>query len=183
MGEFVVVRHADTAWTATGQHTGRTDLALTAAGREAATRVAERLAGREFARVLTSPLVRATETCELAGYVGTPCSEAVEWDYGDYEGLTTPEIRAERPGWDLWRDGCPGGEDAAAVGGRADTVVSLAVPDGDTLCFSHGHFTRVLVARWLGLPPTAGALWAIAPGAIGILGFERERRVLRGWGL
>jgi probable phosphoglycerate mutase len=182
MAELVVVRHADTAWTASGQHTGHTDLPLTEHGREVARGLSERLARRRFALVLTSPLRRATETCALAGFDCKPCGDLGEWDYGDYEGLTTPEIRERRPDWDLWRDGCPGGEDAAAVGARVDRVLARVPQDGDTILFAHGHVLRVMTARWLGLEAERGALLVLAPGAIGVLGYERERRVLRALG-
>jgi probable phosphoglycerate mutase len=183
MGEVYAVRHADTAWTASGQHTGRrTDIPLTEPGREAAIALRERLAGHEFALVLTSPLKRALETCELAGFEGVPNSDLEEWDYGEYEGITTPQIREQCADWDLWRDGCPGGENAAEVGARADRVLEQLPEDGDVLLFSHGHILRVLTARWLRLEPEGGALFALAPGGIGVLGWERERRVLRGWG-
>jgi len=182
LSELWIVRHADTEWSASGQHTSRTDLPLTAAGRAAALALRDRLAGRDFALVLCSPLKRARETCELAGLTARDEPRLREWDYGDYEGMTTPEIRATRPGWDLWRDGCPGGEDAAAVGERIDAVLAALPDTGDVALFSHGHALRVLTARWLGLEPADGALFALPPGAIGVLGYERERRVLRGWG-
>ena len=180
MAELVIVRHADTDWTASGQHTGHTDVALNERGREAARRLPAKLAHWGFESVFESPLRRAVETCELAGYGARAQvrAELREWDYGSYEGLTTTEIREQRPDWDLWRDGAPGGEDAAAVGARADAFLGELPPGGDVLAFSHGHFLRVLIARWLGLEPVGGALFAIAPGAVGALGHERERRVL-----
>lgn len=178
-GELVIVRHADTDWTVSGQHTGRTDLALNEAGREKALSLRERLEGRDWAAIWSSPLRRALETAELAGFAPLQIAGLAEWDYGDYEGLTTEQIHERRPGWDLWRDGCPGGEDAAAVGARADRVLTGLPAHGDVLAFSHGHMLRVLTARWLGLEADAGALLVIAPGAIGVLGHERERRVLR----
>src|ERR1700728_1080222 len=180
MPELVIVRHVDTEWTASGQHTGRTDIPLTQTGREAAKRLPGRLARWSFAAVWSSPLVRARETSAIAGYADRAETNAAleEWDYGAYEGLTTAQIRARRPGWDLWRDGCPGGEDAAAVGARADAVLRALPADGDVLAFSHGHFLRVLIARWLGLEPDSGALFVIASGALGVLGYEHERRVL-----
>ncbi|HZL54515.1 MAG TPA: histidine phosphatase family protein [Solirubrobacteraceae bacterium] len=178
-GELVIVRHADTDWTVSGQHTGRTDLPLNEAGRARARGLRGRLDGRSFAEVWSSPLVRARETAALLGFSPQPRADLAEWDYGDYEGLTSEQIRARAPGWDLWRDGCPGGENAAAVGARADAVLAALPPDADVLLFSHGHMLRVLTARWLGLEPTAGALLVIAPGAIGVLSHERGRRVLR----
>jgi len=184
-----IVRHTDTEWSATLRHTGRTDLPLSAAGREAAGRLGDRLGGIEFAAVICSPMRRARETAELAGLRCT--SEAAglaEWDYGDYEGLTTVEIRRARPGWDMWRDGTPGGEDAAAVGARVDEVLAglddAGCDDGrekEIALVAHGHVLRVLTARWLGLGPQDGALFALEPGGIGRLGYERDRRVLWGW--
>jgi probable phosphoglycerate mutase len=180
-GDLVVVRHADTDWSESGQHTGLTDLALNADGREAATLLPERLAGRAFAEVWCSPLRRAVETCEIAGFGGVFVAhpELVEWDYGAYEGLTSDQIHQSQPGWDLFADGCPGGEDASAVGARADTALASLPPDGDVLAFSHGHFLRVLIARWLGLPAADGRLFTLAPGGIGVLGHEHDHRVLR----
>jgi probable phosphoglycerate mutase len=179
-GELVVVRHADTDWTASGQHTGHTDLPLNAAGRAAAARLGPLLAGWSFAEVWCSPLARAVQTCELAGFAARASQRALleEWNYGEYEGLTTDAIKAQRPAWDLWRDGCPGGEDAAAVGARADRALAELPPAGDVLIFSHGHFLRVLTARWLRLAATEGALFVIAPGTIGVLGFEHSNHVI-----
>jgi broad specificity phosphatase PhoE len=180
-GELVIVRHADTDWTASGQHTGRTDLPLNEEGGAKALALRPRLAGRTFAAVWSSPLVRARETARLAGFTPEERGELVEWDYGAYEGLTSAQIRELRPGWDMWRDGCPDGEDAADVARRADAVLATLPPDGDVLVFSHGHMLRVLTARWLGLPATGGALFMLAPGGVGVLGYERQRRVLRRW--
>ncbi len=185
-----IVRHTDTEWSASLRHTGRTDLPLSAAGREAAAGLRERLGAVDFAAVICSPMRRARETAELAGLRCTrEEADLAEWDYGDYEGLTTVEIRRARPGWDMWRDGTPGGEDAADVGGRADAV--LGGLDGGGLdprvdeigLVAHGHVLRVLTARWLGLPPADGALFALEPGGVGRLGYERDRRVLWGWDL
>jgi probable phosphoglycerate mutase len=178
--ELVVVRHADTDWTQSGQHTGHTDIPLNAAGRSAAARLPARLAAWSFRSVWCSPLRRAHETCAIAGY-GERAEERpdlIEWNYGEYEGVTTEEIQSQRPGWDLWRDGCPAGEDVAAVGARADHVLAGLPDAGDVLVFSHGHFLRVLIARWLSLEPVDGALFRLAPGAIGVLSHERDRRVL-----
>jgi len=181
--ELVVVRHADTDWTVSGQHTGRTDLPLSAAGRAVAAALAPRLAGRRFAAVWSSPLRRALETARLAGFDAPQrVPDLMEWDYGRYEGLTSAQIDARRPGWELWRDGCPGGETAADVGARADAVLAALPPDGVVLAFSHGHMLRVLLARWVGLEPVGGALFVLDPGGVGQLGHERARRVLRGWG-
>jgi broad specificity phosphatase PhoE len=187
-----IVRHTDTEWSAELRHTGRTDVPLSAAGRRAASRLAARLAGIEFAAVICSPLRRAKETAALAGLVCTSEDPRLEeWDYGDYEGRTTVEIHADRPDWDMWRDGTPGGEDAGAVGARVDEVIAglpgqsaeaaEAGLDERVALVAHGHLLRVLTARWLGLPPADGALFALAPGGIGRLGHERDRRVLCGW--
>ncbi|HEX2702506.1 MAG TPA: histidine phosphatase family protein [Solirubrobacteraceae bacterium] len=183
-GELVVVRHADTDWSESGRHTGRTDMPLNEDGRAAATTLAERLAGHTFVAVWCSPLRRAAQTAELAGFGGLARerAELVEWDYGAYEGLTTEQIHEQRPGWDLWRDGCPGGEDAAAVGARADQVLAELPETGTVLVFSHGHLLRVLIARWLALKPARGALFLLAPGRIGVLTHERDRRVLSSLG-
>lgn len=182
--EVVLARHGETEWTLSGQHTSQTDIPLTEAGRRQAQRLAARLAGRRFAVVVTSPLQRAAETCRLAGYgdVAELCDDAVEWNYGAYEGRTTPEIRKSQPGWTLWTDGARGGEMAAQVGARADRVLArLLAADGDALLFSHGHFLRVLAARWLDLSPRDGRLFALAPASVSVLGWERERRVLARW--
>jgi broad specificity phosphatase PhoE len=180
-----IIRHTDTEWSADMRHTGRTDVPLSAVGRDAASRLRERLAGIHFASVVCSPLRRAKQTAELAGLACSRESAGLlEWDYGDYEGLTTVEIRRERPGWDMWRDGTPGGEDAAAVGARVDAVLAQLTSDaggGPIALVAHAHVLRVLSARWLGLPPADGALFALEPGGIGRLGYERERRVLCGW--
>ena len=182
--EIVLVRHGETEWTLSGQHTGRTDIPLTDRGREEARELAAELAGRRFALVLTSPLARAAETCHLAG-LGDHAArrdELMEWDYGAYEGRKTIEIRQERPGWTLWRDGVPEGETAAAVGARVDRVIAeLRVADGDAAVFGHGHLLRVLAARWLGLEPDAGRLFALDPATISVLGYERETAVIRLW--
>ena len=182
--EVVLARHGETEWTLSGQHTSQTDIPLTEAGRRQAQRLAARLTGRRFAVVVTSPLQRAAETCRLAGYgdVAELCDDAVEWNYGAYEGRTTAEIRRSQPGWTLWTDGTPGGEMAAQVGARADRVLArLLAADGDALLFSHGHFLRVLAARWLDLSPRDGRLFALAPASVSVLGWERERRVLARW--
>jgi probable phosphoglycerate mutase len=178
-GDLLVVRHADTDWTVSGQHTGRTDIPLNDAGRAKARSLRERLADRRFVAVWSSPLIRALETARLAGYEPAERDELVEWDYGDYEGLTSGQIRELRPNWDLWRDGCPGGETAADVGARADAVLASLPSDGDVLVFSHGHMLRVLTARRLGLAAIDGALFLLRPGAIGALGHEQGRAVLR----
>jgi broad specificity phosphatase PhoE len=180
-----LARHGGTAWTATGQHTGLTDIPLTAEGERGARALAEPLAGRNFERVFTSPLVRARRTGELAGFADAEVDpDLVEWNYGDYEGKTTAEIRSARPDWQLFRDGCPGGESVAAIGARADRVVArLRALDGDALLFSSGHFSRVLAARWLGLDPSAGRLFVLGTASLSILGYEhgRDEPAIRLW--
>jgi probable phosphoglycerate mutase len=182
--EIVLVRHAETEWSRDGRHTGRTDIPLTDHGRNAARAAAARLSGWRFALVLASPLRRARETCELCGLGGAAQTreELLEWDYGDYEGLTTPQIEALRPGWSLWRDGCPGGESPAEVGARADRLIAeLRAVDGDLAVFSHGHMLRVLGARWIELEPSFGARLRLSTGAICVLGYEREIPALSLW--
>jgi len=184
MSEIVVVRHGETEWSASGRHTSRTDLPLTEQGRERAQALAPQLAERTFALVLCSPLRRARETCELAGFADAAelTEDLHEWDYGDYEGLTTPEIWETNPDWSLWRDGCPGGEQPAQVGARADRVLErLRGAGGDALAFAHGHILRVLTARWLDMEVAEGARFALDAGATGTLGFERTTEVLRRW--
>jgi broad specificity phosphatase PhoE len=181
---LVLVRHGETEWTLTGQHTSRTDIPLTEAGRRDAKKLGARLAGLEFALVLSSPMARARETCALAGFdsQATITDDAKEWDYGEYEGLRTVDIRAERPDWSLFRDGVPGGETADQVGARADRVIARArAVAGTTIVFSHGHFLRVLAARWIELAPTDGARLALDPASISVLGWERETPVLDRW--
>jgi probable phosphoglycerate mutase len=181
---ILLVRHGETEWSASGQHTSRTDLPLVEAGREQARALAPALRGRTFTRVLSSPLKRALETCELTGF-----GEAVElreelheWDYGEYEGLTTPQIRERRPEWNLWQDGCPGGESPDQVCARADRLLSsLTDVDGDVLVFAHGHILRVLSARWLEMAVSAGARLVLSAGALCVLGHERETRALERW--
>src|SRR6266436_8502046 len=175
--ELSLARHGETAWALTGQHTGRTDIPLTGRGERNARSLAQRLTGVAFARVLTSPLSRALRTCELAGFGGQADidPDLQEWDYGQYEGRRTADIRQERPGWDLFRDGCPGGESVAAVGARADRVIArLRAVDGNVLLFSHGHFLRVLAARWLGLPADKARLFVLSTAALSILGYEHN---------
>jgi broad specificity phosphatase PhoE len=182
-----VARHGETAWTLSGQYTGLTDLPLTERGERNARRLAERLRGLTFAKVFTSPLQRAARTCELAGFgaVAEVDRELVEWDYGQYDGRRTAEIRKERPDWELFRDGCPGGESPAEVAARADRVVSRvrAVP-GDVLLFSSGHLIRVLATRWIGLEVTANAKrFMLSTASLSAVGYENElsRPVIRVW--
>jgi broad specificity phosphatase PhoE len=182
-----LARHGETAWTISRQHTGRTDLPLTAHGEAEARRLGERLDGLKFAAVLTSPLQRARRTCELAGFgaVAVVEPDVMEWNYGAYEGRTSAEIHAERPDWDLFRDGCPGGESPAQIGARADQAIRR-VRDiaGDTLVFSSAHFLRVFAARWLGLDPGAGRLFVLGTASLSVMGYEHNRSepVIRLWG-
>jgi broad specificity phosphatase PhoE len=182
--EIVIVRHGETEWSAAGKHTSSTDLSLIAEGRKRATQLRDELAGREFALVLCSPLRRARETCELAGLADRAVitEDLREWNYGEYEGRTTPEIRTERPDWWLWRDGCPGGESPPEVSARADRVLeTLKAADGDAIAFAHGHILRVLAARWIEMDVTAGARLKLAAGGIGVLGYERDTTVIAAW--
>jgi probable phosphoglycerate mutase len=182
--EVVVVRHGETEWSREGKHTGRTDIPLTDHGRRQAQAVGAALRERRLALVLTSPLARALETCRLAGLGDEAVlrDELREWDYGAYEGRRTVEIRKEVPGWTLWRDGVPDGETIDEVAARVDRVIAeLRSLQDDAVIFAHGHLLRVLAARWLGLEPQAGALFALDPATIGTLGYEREAAVLRLW--
>jgi len=180
----VQVRHGETEWSSRGRHTSFTDVALTPHGREEARPLVARLAEFDFALVLTSPRQRARETCDLAGLGARAevIEDLVEWDYGDYEGLTTAEIRARVPGWTIFADGAPGGETAAEVTARADRVIARAEAAGGVVAlFSHGHFLRVLGARWIGLPASGGARLALDTATVSTLGHEHEQRVLRTW--
>jgi broad specificity phosphatase PhoE len=184
--EIYLARHGETAWTVSRQHTGRTDLPLLPQGVLDALQLAQRLKGMTFAKVLVSPLDRARRTSELAGF-GDKAEvdpELHEWEYGEYEGRRTADIRQERPGWFLFRDGCPGGESVVAIGTRADRVIArLRSIDGDVLLFSHGHFLRVLAARWLGLPAGDARLFVFSTAALSILGYEHnlEEPAIRLW--
>ncbi|MDA8092883.1 MAG: histidine phosphatase family protein [Betaproteobacteria bacterium] len=184
--QLYVARHGETPWSAAGRHTGRTDVPLTAQGEQDAQRLGERLAGKIFTRVFVSPLQRASRTCALAGFGEKAIADEdlVEWDYGIYEGKTTPEIRQSRPGWEIFRDGCPEGESLAVAAARADRVVDrLRRLDGDTLVFSHGHFLRLLAASWLGLDPAASRCFHLGTAALSILGYEHgpAEPVIRLW--
>ncbi len=182
--EIVTVRHGETEWSANGRHTSYTDLPLTEPGRERARMVGAELRGRRFSMVLCSPLRRARETCELAGFgdLAVLCEDLHEWNYGEYEGLTTPQIREQNPSWSLWRDGCPGGEQPDQVGARADSALErLRSTEEDTLAFAHGHILRVVAARWIGMEPAAGARFALGAGAVCTLGFERQTEVVVHW--
>jgi broad specificity phosphatase PhoE len=170
-----LARHGETAWTITGQHTGRTDLPLTERGEANAHRLGERLGGLIFAKVFTSPLRRATRTCELAGFgsVAQIDADLLEWDYGEYEGRLTVEILKENPDWQLFRDGCPGGESPQQVAARADRVVSrVRAVAGDALLFSSGHFLRMLATRWIGLEPIHGKSLMLGTASLSALGYE-----------
>ena len=190
MGEMLptlyIARHGETAWSLSGQHTGLTDLPLTERGQSNARRLGNQLRGRSFAHVFTSPLQRARRTCELAGF-GAEAEvdrDLLEWNYGDYEGLRTAEIHAKRPGWELFRDGCPGGESASDVGARADRVVDrMRAVQQDVLIFSSGHFLRVLAARWLGFEPQAGEHFLLSTASLSALSYEDDltRPVIKFW--
>jgi len=183
--EIHVIRHGETAWTESRRHTGLTDIPLTDRGERQARRFGEHLRGRSFAQVFTSPLQRARRTCELAGFGAARIDpELVEWNYGAYDGLTTAEILKQRPGWQLFRDGCPGGESVAEVGARADRVIGRLRPlDIDVLLFSSGHFMRVFAARWLGLDASCGRLFLLSTTTLSILGYEHDKSdpVIRLW--
>jgi len=182
--EVVLVRHAETEWSLCGRHTGRTDIPLTDKGRAAARALAGRLQAWHFELVLVSPSARARETCELCGLAehAQVREDLLEWDYGDYEGLTSPEIRSLRPGWSLWRDGAPAGESAGDVGARVDRVIAeTSACSGPVAVFSHGHTLRVLGARWIGLSPDHGGRLGLFTGALCLLGEEHQRKVLVRW--
>jgi broad specificity phosphatase PhoE len=181
-----LIRHGETRWTLSGQHTGTTDIPLTEMGERRAAAVGRELAGKQFALVLTSPRIRARETARLAGYGGVAQVEnnLQEWDYGDYEGMITADIQKRAPGWSIWEGPLPGGETIEQVAARAERVIARAVEiDGDVAFFAHGHILRVLTARWLGLPAKGGRLFALETGSLSILGHERETRVISQWNL
>ena len=179
-----LIRHGETEWSRSGAHTGRTDLPLTDTGRAKAQAIGQYLGGRSFAGVLTSPLARARETCRLAGYGGVAAIDPNlrEWDYGDYEGRTTADIRSERPDWNLWVQGVPNGESVEQVAQRARAVIDRALTaGGDVALFAHGHILRILTACWLGLAPVDGRLFALTTASVSVLGYERETRVIALW--
>jgi broad specificity phosphatase PhoE len=179
-----IVRHGATEWSLSGQHTSRTDLPLLEKGREQVAEIGRKLSGEHFGLVLCSPLLRARETCRLAGYghEADLTDDLREWEYGEYEGLTTPQIWENAPEWDLWRDGCPGGETPVQVGARVDRLLArFAEIDGEGLAFAHGHVLRVLTARWLEMEVAAGARFKLEAGSLSILGHERDTRVLERW--
>lgn len=191
MGDLILLRHGPTEWSLAGKHTGRTDVALTPQGIAAAAALAPMLARRQIATVFTSPAIRAVRTAELAGlHAGKQDPDLWEWDYGGYEGMTTAQIRQQRPGWYLWRDGvvrgdaAHPGESLQAVGARADRVLDRAaafLPDGDVALVAHGHVLRVLAARWLGLPPREGRLFRLDTGTVSTLGTEHGEPVILSW--
>src|SRR5437868_1497629 len=174
-----LARHGDTAWTESRQRTGRTDLPLNKGGEEHARQLRERLRRFSFARVFTSPLQRASKTCQLSGFgaVAEVDPDLVEWDYGRFEGKLTKDIRKERPGWEMFRDGCPDGESPDEVAARADRFIArVRGVEGHVLAFSSAHTIRMIAARWLGLPPAAGRFFFCRPASVGVLGFEHNSR-------
>jgi broad specificity phosphatase PhoE len=182
--EIWLVRHGETEWSLTGRHTGSTDIPLTENGKRQAEELGRTLADHKFVRVLSSPKTRALETCRLAGYgdVVELTDDLLEWDYGDYEGRRTIDVRKERPGWTLWTGGVPNGETAVQVAARTGRVIEQAARAGGAVAlFAHGHVLRVLTARWLGLEPEAGRLFALSTATLSVLGYERETRVIRLW--
>jgi probable phosphoglycerate mutase len=183
-GEILLVRHGQTEWSASGRHTGRTDVRLTDLGRRQADALGKMLERSVFDVVLSSPLIRAWETMERAGCVATASARAdlAEWDYGFYEGRTTAEIRSEEPGWSVWTHPIHEGESVEEVGHRADRIIAELLADGrPTAVFAHGHLLRILTARWMGLPATAGRALRLDTATVSTLGWERENRVVRHW--
>jgi broad specificity phosphatase PhoE len=177
--DVYLVRHGETQWSVSGQHTGLTDLPLTESGEEQARRLRTRLTTTVFAKVFSSPLQRAMRTCQLAGYGSAVDADPdlIEWNYGDYEGKTRPQILAQRPGWLIFRDGCPNGESPIDIGIRADRVLSrFGEVDGNVLVFSSGHFLRVLMARWLGLEPSGGRYFKLGTATLSVIGYDHNNR-------
>ena len=182
--ELWLVRHGETEWARLGRHTGRTDVPLTDVGRSEARTVASKLAGKRFALILSSPLSRALDTAHLAGFREhvERVDDLMEWDYGADEGLTTTQIRVDRPSWSIWSDGPRGGETAHEVAIRVDRVIARArAADGDVLVFAHGHVLRILAARWLGEPPKEGRHYALSTATLSVLGWERDNPVIERW--
>ncbi|QHN03932.1 histidine phosphatase family protein [Granulicella sp. WH15] len=185
--ELYLIRHGETEWSLSGAHTSRTDIPLTDHGRRRAVELREFLTGTTFARVLTSPMQRARETCEIAGLGQQATIEEGlrEWDYGIYEGKTTKEIRVDHPDWSVWKDPIIDGETVDHVGERADGIIARAIdglPDGSKAAlFAHAHILRILAARWIGLPAASGSLFGLGTGSVSILGYERETRIIRRW--
>jgi broad specificity phosphatase PhoE len=177
-----LIRHGETAWSLSGQHTSSTDLPLTAEGECKAAALGKALAGKKFAAVYVSPMTRAQETCRLAGYSADAIvtGDLREWNYGSYEGLTTSQIQSTAPMWTIWTAPPPGGETIQQVAARAQRVIQ-SVPDGDVAVFGHGHMLRVLAACWLQVPPETGRCFALSTGSISVLGHERETPVIQKW--
>jgi len=181
-GEIFLIRHGETEWSRSGQHTSRTDLPLTDEGQRRARAVGALLAGKKFALVLSSPMRRAIDTCRLAGFEPQIETNLHEWDYGSYEGLTTEQIHETAPNWTIWTGTPPGGESAEQVASRADRVIDRCLDSaGPVALFGHGHMLRVIGARWLGLTPDSGRLLALSTGSVSVLGWERETRVVSLW--
>jgi probable phosphoglycerate mutase len=181
-----LIRHGETAWSLSGQHTGTTDLALTDRGAEAARRLGPALSQVTFASVLTSPMRRAVQTCELAGLAERAAvdRDLMEWNYGEYEGLTSLQIRERAPGWVLFRDGCPGGESPEAIGARVDRLIErLRSIDGNVALFAHGHVFRVLAARWLGLPVMIARHFLLDTATLSLLGYDRDVPAVKQWNM
>jgi len=184
MVQLWLIRHGETVWSRSGQHTGRTDIPLTPRGERQAEMLARRIAGKRFAQVFTSPLSRARETCRLAGHLAESRMDPdlMEWDYGLFEGRTTADIRKEIPGWNIWTGSVPCGETPEQVGARVDRVIVRAsAVDGDVALFAHGHVLRILAARWLKLPPIGGRYLALDTASLSVLGHEHEQTVVRSW--
>lgn len=182
--ELWLIRHGETEWSASGKHTGRSDIPLTARGQRSAKTIGQYLAGQEFSLVLTSPRQRAQDTCRIAGYSPHAVVEdnLAEWDYGDYEGRTTAEIRSGEAGWSIWSAAVPGGESVERVAERAKSIILRTEGAGGRVAlFSHAHFLRILTAVWIGLSPRSGSLFALGTGSVSVLGFERESRVIQMW--
>jgi len=182
--EVYLVRHGETEWSISGQHTGSTDIPLTDNGKGVARELGRKLEGVEFAAVWSSPMSRAIDTARLAGFehVVRIDDRLKEWDYGECEGKTTPEIRETRPDWFLWRDGCPGGESPAQVGARADGLIEeVRAVAGDVLLFAHGHILRAIASRWLGYPPEDGMHFSLGTATLSILGWEHEAASIWRW--
>jgi probable phosphoglycerate mutase len=182
--ELWLIRHGETEWSASGAHTSRTDVPLTVRGKDSAKAIGDWLEEKDFSIVLTSSRQRARETCRIAWYSAAAQVDdnIAEWDYGEYEGRTTPDIRNEQPGWSVWKTPPPGGETLEEIAGRAQKVIGRALSVGGRVAlFSHAHFLRILAATWLGLPPEAGRLYFLDTGSVSILSFERETRVIQMW--
>jgi len=181
-GELWLIRHGETEWTLSGAHTSRTDLPLTALGEQRAAALKEYLEGKQFALVLSSPMQRAINTAKLAGFDPEIDQNLCEWDYGEYEGRTTPDIQRDAPGWSIWTSTPLGGESAEQVQARAEQVIARAQSaGGDVMLFGHGHMFRVLAATWLAMEPQRGRSFALSTGSVSVLGYERDTRVIKMW--